>query len=297
MSQSRSATDRQTIIRWRAKSTSRQRSAGRGSVLTYVMIFCFLAWTIIPGLWILLTSLKSRDEVFEFNLWPSDPSFDAFQRVLQTPNFSGYLSNSVVLAVSATLLCLLFSIPAGYSFARFDYRWRNALLALVVLPRLIPQVSLITPLFELFRSVQLLNTRIALVLAYAALNVPFATWLYAGYISRLPMEIEEAAAVDGANFLQRMRRIVLPLSVPGLTMAATLTFVVSWNEFPFVLALTTSADMRTLPYSLYLLRDSLGLPDWPLENAFTMATVLPLIVIYLLTQKYVVSGITQGAGK
>jgi ABC-type glycerol-3-phosphate transport system permease component len=257
----------------------------------------FMIWTLAPAIWLLLGSLKTASEIFRFTLFPQTPSLRAYRDVFASDGFTTFLTNSIVLAAASTVFTVIVASLAGYGFARFAFKWRHALLLLVVVPRLIPQISLITPLFELLRSFNLLDTRLGLVLTYSALNVPFATWLMAGFIGSIPVDLEEAAATDGASFWQRMTRVVMPLALPGLLMAATLTFVVSWNEFPFVLAFTFSSEMRTLPYALFLLRDTIGIPDWPLMNAFAVSTVLPLIVLYIIFQRYIVRGLVQGAVK
>ena len=202
-----------------------------------------------------------------------------------------------MLAVSTTILTLIVSLVAAYAFARFRFRGRHLLLVLIILPQLVPSVSVILPLYRLFEQLGVLNSYWALTLIYTGSVAPLTTWILTGFIQALPYEIEEAAIVDGANVWQRLRFIVVPLTVPALIGAGVLAFREAWNEFPLILALTTDPGNRTLPYQLFLLRDALDSEDLPLQNAFALLTILPLILLYMRFERHVVGGLTRGAVK
>jgi multiple sugar transport system permease protein len=153
------------------------------------------------------------------------------------------------------------------------------------------------PLYRLAAAAGALNSKLALVIVFTGTIVPFSVWLMTGFFEQIPIELEEAAAVDGATAWQRMRRVVLPLTVPALITVGALAFREAWIEFDLVLALTTNAEARTLPYELFLLSEVTGIPDYPVEAAFAILTTIPLILVYLRFEKQVIGGLTSGALK
>lgn len=273
---------------------SRRRFKGKA---VWISVAVFSVWTMGPLLWTLINSFKTRSEIYTRTLLPEEPTLSAYGRATSIAGFERYLFNSIVLAVAATVIAVFVSALAAYAVSRYAYRFRNALLLAVLLPRLVPRISLIVPLYQLLISLGLLNTYTALIIVYAASSVPLGTWILVGFFRGVPKEIEEAASVDGANTWQRMWRIVLPLALPGLITVAVLSFRDAWNEFPFVLAFTTDASMRTLPYALFLLDDALGIQDWPAINAFALLTIVPILLLYLIFERRVVAGLTSGAVK
>lgn len=268
-----------------------------GSNIIWVGVILLIVWTFLPLVWSITASFKTPNEVYTFGILPEDPSADSYRDVFDSRNFWRYMYNSMFLAVISTFVSVTVSAFAAYAFARFAFRFRHTLLLLILLPRLIPRVSLIVPLYQLLLSLGLMNTRTALIVTYTASAIPLATWILVGFFAALPKDLEEAAAVDGASRFQQLWKIVLPLSVPGLVTVGVLAFRDSWNEFPFVLAFTSGADQRTLPYALFLLSDTVGLQNWPLVNAFALVTIIPILVLYLRFEKHIVSGLTSGAVK
>lgn len=268
-----------------------------GTNIIWVGVILLIVWTFLPLVWSITASFKTPNEVYTFGILPEDPSADSYRDVFNSRNFWRYMYNSMFLAVISTFVSVTVSAFAAYAFARFAFRFRHTLLLLILLPRLIPRVSLIVPLYQLLLSLGLMNTRTALIVTYTASAIPLATWILVGFFAALPKDLEEAAAVDGASRFQQLWKIVLPLSVPGLVTVGVLAFRDSWNEFPFVLAFTSGADQRTLPYALFLLSDTVGLQNWPLVNAFALVTIIPILVLYLRFEKHIVSGLTSGAVK
>ncbi len=205
--------------------------------------------------------------------------------------------NSTILAVSSTVIAILLSLLAAYGFARYAFAWRHILLLFILIPKLIPRVSLIVPLYDLVQGIGMLDTRIALIVVYAASAVPLATWILIGFVAAVPKDIDEAARMDGAGTLTIIFRFIVPLAIPGLLTVTVLSLRDSWNEFAYVLALSSSDDIRTLPYQLFLLGDTFGLADQGLIQAFALLSIIPLLLVYLWLEKYVVQGLTQGAVK
>lgn len=269
-----------------------------GRFLVYVCLAFLVFWTATPILWALLSSFKAPLEIYESrSLLPESFRLDAYRTVLTMPGFGMWLMNSIIVTWVATIIPLALSILAAYGFARYLFRFRHLLLLLYLIPRIIPRVSLIVPLNDLMTELGLINTYGALFVTYVASAIPLATWILVGFFGSIPKEIEESATLDGANMWQRLRHVMLPMAWPGVVTAAVLCVREAWNEFSFVLALVNETGMRTLPYQLYMLKDSMGVQDYAVYNAFTILTVLPLLVVYLLLERRVVDSIVSGAVK
>jgi ABC-type glycerol-3-phosphate transport system permease component len=179
-----------------------------------------------------------------------------------------------------------------------NFRGRHFLLLFLLLPRLIPSLGLMIPLYRLAADLGALNSRLTLIVVDTGLVAPLAIWLLVGFYQKVPREMEEAASVDGAGMWARMRYIVLPMSLPALITIGVLAFREAWNEFTLVLVLTTEPSTRTLPYELYLSQGGTqGIPNFPQVAAFALLTIVPFILVYMRIERYVVQGITAGSVK
>lgn len=266
--------------------------------LVWIPLAALAAWTLAPLLVALSVSLKEPAEVFgQPQLIPPDPTLAAYMRTISSPGFQQAFVNSVVVALGNMAITFGLGIPAAYAFARLRFGARHLLLVLILLPRLVPTLGLLVPLYQLAAALGALDNRLTLMVAFAGTGLPLAVWLLAGFFQQIPIELEEAAAVDGASLWQRLRMIVLPLALPALITIGALAFREAWNEFDLVLALTTTAASRTLPYELFLNSNITGVPDYPLDAAFALLTVVPLLLLYLRLERYVVGGITSGSLK
>ncbi|MBE0478106.1 carbohydrate ABC transporter permease [Candidatus Aerophobetes bacterium] len=256
---------------------------------------------ITPILWSLSASFKSMVEIYSARtLWdflPKNPSLRAYGEVLAWKDFPVVFFNSTFLAISSTLVAVAASILAGYAFARYAFRWRHVLLLAILIPRILPRVSLIIPLYELMVSLGLMDSRLWLTITYSATAIPLASWVLAGFFAAIPNDLDEAATIEGASLWQILWYILIPVSWPGIVTALIMCIRESWNEFPFVLAFTTSVSARTLPYQLFLLRESVGVQDWSVVNAFTILSILPMLMVFVILQRYIVKGVTLGAIK
>jgi len=266
--------------------------------LIWLPAFLLVVWTATPVLWAFMASLKDPLEIYESaSLLPRSPSLDAYRAVITMRGFPRWFLNSVLVTAVATVVPLVLSLVAAYAFARYAFRLRHVLLLLFLIPRILPRVALIVPLYDLLHGLGILNSYAGLFLTYIASAVPLATWLLVGFVAGVPRELEESAAIDGASLWVRLRYVVVPVIWPGIVTAAVLCVREAWNEFPFVLAFTNTVEMRTLPYQLYVLEDAMGIQDWAVYNAFTIMTILPLLVLYLLLERRIVSNIVSGALK
>ena len=282
----------------------RKRGIGRSAgyvfkgILLAIPLIALVIWTLAPFLVTLSTSFKNRAEVFANpGLIPQNPSLDAYIEVLSSPSFTTSFRNSVIVGIGTTALTLIIGVPAAYAFARFRFRGRHLLLLFTLLPRLVPSLGLMVPLYRLAVAAGALNSLITLIIVYTGTLLPLAVWLMVGFFQQIPREIEEAAAVDGAGLWGRLRYIVAPLAAPAMITIGVLAFREAWNEFTLVLVLTSQPGKRTLPYELYLMQGIEGIANFPGEAAFTILTVLPFILVYTRVEKYIVAGLVSGSGK
>lgn len=256
------------------------------------------AWTIFPILVTLSTSFKTRSDVSaDPGLIPSHPTLDGYLSVLEREGFQSAFWNSLIVGLGTAVLTLVIAVPAAYAFARFAFRGRHLLLLFTLLPRLLPGLGLMVPLYRLAVWLGAIDKLLTLIVVFTGTVLPLAVWLLVGFFQQVPRDLEEAASVDGAGLFVRIRYIVMPLAVPAMITIGVLAFREAWNEFNLVLGLTSSAGSRTLPYELFLMTQTTGFQDNPGQAAFAILTIIPFIFVYLRIERYVVNGITSGAVK
>lgn len=267
-------------------------------IAVWIPLAILAVWTIYPILMTLSVSFKTRADVSaDPGLIPSNPTLDGYRSVLERQGFQGAFVNSVLVGLGTAVLTVLLAVPAAYAFARFRFRGRHLLLLFTLLPRLIPGLGLMVPLYRLAVVLGAIDHLLTLIVAFTATVLPLAVWLLVGFFQQVPRDLEEAANVDGANLFTRIRYVVLPLAFPAMITIGVLAFREAWNEFNLVLGLTSSPGSRTLPYELFLMTQTTGFQDNPGQAAFAILTIIPFIFLYLRLERYVVSGITSGALK
>ena len=263
-----------------------------------IPLLALAVWTIYPLLMTLSISFKTRADVSaDPGLIPTDPTLDGYRSVLERQGFQDAFINSMVVGLGTAMLTVLLAVPAAYAFARFRFRGRHLLLLFTLLPRLVPGLGLMVPLYRLAVALGAIDQILTLIVAFTATVLPLAVWLFAGYFQQVPRELEEAANVDGASLFTRIRYIVLPLAFPAIITVGVLAFREAWNEFNLVLGLTSTPGSRTLPYELFLMTQTTGFQDNPGQAAFAIMTIIPFIFVYMRLERYVVSGLTSGALK
>lgn len=265
---------------------------------TAIPLVVLAVWTIFPILMTLSISFKTRAAVSaDPGLIPSNPTLEGYRSVIEQQGFQGAFVNSVVVGLGTALLTLIIAVPAAYAFARFRFRGRHLLLLFTLLPRLVPGLGLMVPLYRIAVALGAIDKLLTLIVAFTGTVLPLAVWLLVGFFQQVPRDLEEAANVDGATLFNRIRYIVLPLAVPAMITIGVLAFREAWNEFNLVLGLTSSPGSRTLPYELFLMTQTTGFQNNPGQAAFAIMTIIPFIFVYLRIERYVVGGITSGAVK
>lgn len=262
------------------------------------LLVLMLVWTLVPFYWMIATSLKTDKEIYgyEATLIPRRPTLDAYRRLFAQTPFVKYLRNSTIIAVSTTLASLVLGCLGAYALARLRFPGRTIIARGLIFTYLVPAALLFIPLFTVLSRLSLIDTREGLILVYLGFTVPFSTWLLLGYFKSVPLELEEAALVDGCSRLSALLRIILPMSLPALAVVAFFSFTLAWSEFLYANVFVNSTDARTITtgLTLFIVEDVFF---WgPMMGAACLAT-LPPIVVYLAFQRWVVKGLTLGAVK
>lgn len=250
-----------------------------------------------PYLWMLLTSLKQESTLFspERSLLPAVVTLENYVRLFEKTTFLNNLGHSVVVSIGTMLLGLAVSITAAYAFSRFRFPGRRALMLQFLLVNMFPIVLLIIPLFIIMKSLGLLDTHLGLILAHSTFSIPFATWMMISYFDAIPRSLDEAAMVDGCSPVGAMFRVVIPLTVPGIIATGIYIFITSWNEYLYASVLA-GQNVRTLTVAIQTLVGEYEIA-WGLLTAGGVVGALPVTLLFMLIQKRLVAGMTQGAVK
>jgi multiple sugar transport system permease protein len=253
---------------------------------------------LLPFFWTLATSLKSLPDVNRFPPEWVTPSMSLkpYEEMFFTLPFSTYTLNSLIVASAATALTLIIGSLAGFAFSRFKFPGRGAFLLLFLLSQMLPGASVVVPLFQFMSEAGLYDTHIGLILIHTALLLPFVIWLLYGFFSSIPREIEEAALIDGCSRVAALRRVLLPLALPGLGATAMFAFLGSWNEFFFALILTNSDSARTIPVGIGMFVGEY-VDYWNQMAAAAVLFSFPPVVVFLLMRRTFVKGLVGGAVK
>lgn len=250
-----------------------------------------------PYLWMLLTSLKQESTLFspDRTLLPAVVTLENYVRLFQKTTFLSNLGHSVIVSSGTMLLGLSVSITAAYAFSRFRFPGRRALMLQFLLVNMFPIVLLIIPLFIIMKNLGLLDTHLGLILAHSTFSIPFATWMMISYFDAIPRSLDEAALVDGCTPVGAMFRVVLPLTVPGIIATGLYIFITSWNEYLYASVLA-GQNVRTLTVAIQTLVGEYEIA-WGLLTAGGVMGALPVTLLFMLIQKRLVAGMTQGAVK
>jgi len=260
-------------------------------------IIVAVAFSLAPFLLFVSSAFKTQAQVTAIppTLWPSF-SIDFFRSAIVRYGILGYLLNSVIVAGSATLVTIFLATPAGYALARLPRRWAHSGLMVILACAMFPQIAIVGPVWRFLRLMGWLNSYQGLVLPYVALTLPLAIWILTIFFREMPEELEAAALVDGCSRIGALIRVIVPLSAPGLFTAAIFTFIYAWNEFFFALLIVTDPARQTMPVGIALFQGEHTVP-WGEIAAASFITTAPLVVMVLLFQRRIVTGLSAGAIK
>ncbi len=263
-----------------------------------VAIAALLVWSLVPVYWIVITSLKTEREIYAYppSFLPVAPTLQQYDTILFHTPFPLFLRNSFIVAGATTIGAVAAGTLAAYAISRMRFTGRAVVARLIVVAYLLPPSLLFIPLFIVLQRLGVIDSLSGLVLAYLTFSAPFTTWMLIGHFRTLPPELDEAARIDGATRMQILRRILLPIALPGLSVVALFAFTHAWNEFLYALVFVYNNGARTITAGLA----SLMMGDvfiWGQLMAASTLAILPVLLIYLIAQRYLVEGLTGGSVK
>jgi arabinogalactan oligomer/maltooligosaccharide transport system permease protein len=264
-----------------------------------ILIFASIV-SVFPIFWILSTSFKFKADVLKpgIELIPSNPTLDNYRHVLSMDNyiFWQWLGNSVFIALITTFIGLILASTTAYAFSRFEFYGKKTLLFSFLLTQMFPGAILIVPLYNIIKNMGLLNSYTGLLIAYSTISLPFCVWMLKSFFDTIPKSLEEAAMIDGLTSFGTFWRIILPLSLPGLSVTAFFSFITAWNEFMFALTFMSTTDHYTLPVGLRTFVFEFN-TDWNYMAAGAIIVSLPVLIFFFIAQKFLISGLTTGGVK
>jgi multiple sugar transport system permease protein len=268
------------------------------NTLSYIVIILAVIFAIAPIIWTLLTSFKREEDIITRNLQyiPQTVTFDNYVNIWNRSGFPTLIVNSAITTAITLVICLIIGSLAGYAFSRFQFRGRTPLLLFYLVIRMFPVVLLIIPLFIILRDLGLLDTRHGLALAYTTFLMPLCVWMMKGFFDAIPIDLEEAARIDGCTRLGALFRIVLPIARSGFVATAVFIGIAAWNEYLFALMLTTGQGSRTWPVGIQLMVGEFQLA-WGQFSAGGILSIIPIIIFFTIVQRSLVRGMSAGALK
>jgi len=269
-----------------------------GKVLFYLLVAAIVVFAVFPFYYAIVTSLKSSTELFSVDYFPVKWDFGNYVGVFRDNPFATNLWNSVIVAVVTVVVSLFLGVTAAYALARIRFRGRSLLLLTILGVSMFPQIAVLSGMYQMIRALGLYNHLAALVLSYMIFTLPFTVWVLTTFMRELPKELEEAAILDGASPWVIVTRVFMPLMWPALVTTGLLAFIAAWNEFLFALTFTLTNDKRTVPVGIATMSGASAheLP-WGNIMAASVIVTLPLVLLVLIFQRRIVSGLTAGAVK
>ena len=288
-----------------AKSRSMKADRRFALIWSYVFLCIFVVFFLTPPVYMLITSLKTNAEIATAlsPWWVFSPTLDNYVELLTSSTYLTFFRNSALVSVLVVVITMLISVPAAFALSRMKFWGSGTLATGVFLTYLIPETLLFIPLFQIFvfitehTGIELINRWYVLVLLYPTLTVPFATWIMIGYFASIPKELDEAALIDGAGYLQILTRIFIPVALPGIIAATIFAFTVSWAQFLYPLAFTTSADQLVLPVGIITTLIKGDVFTWGQIMTGALLGAAPPLIIYAFLMDYYIAGLTAGATK
>jgi multiple sugar transport system permease protein len=276
-------------------------TAKRSSVDTFLWILgtiVVVLYALVPVLWLLSLSLKPADKLNDGKFFSGSPTFDNYRTIFKDPQFKHALVNSLGIALISTVLAVALAMFAAYAIVRLDFPGKKLVLSGALAIAMFPPVSIIGPLFNMWRTFHLFDTWAGLIIPYMTFTLPLAIWTLSAFFREIPWDLDKAARVDGATPFQAFRRVIAPLAAPGVFTSAILVFIFAWNDFLFATSLTSTNRARTVPAALAFFTGSSQF-DFPTGSiaAASIVVTIPIIDMVLISQRRIVAGLTSGAVK
>jgi multiple sugar transport system permease protein len=264
----------------------------------YTAIAAYLLFALFPIYWTLKISVTPQSLLYSegITLWPSSTTFDNFVTVLRASDFPRYFLNSVIVSLATAALVTLVASLAGYAMSRFVFRAKATLAIILLLTQTFPLVMVIPPMYRIMGQIGLTNSLVGLIIIYTAFNTAFATFLMQSFFDGIPKDLEEAAMIDGCTRAQALRRVIIPLTLPGMGATLGFVFTAAWSELLFALMLISSEDQKTFAVGLLTFIGKFAV-DWGQMMAASVLALIPVCLFFAFLQRYLVTGLTAGAVK
>ncbi len=258
----------------------------------------FLVWSLFPIYWLVKIAVTPDMLIYSegTRLWPSAWTMGNFSRVIWQSDFMRFFANSLLVSLGTAAITTVFAAAAGYAFSRFDFAGKKLVIAVMLLTQMFPLLMIIAPIYKMIAAMGLLNSLMSLIIVYTAFNLPFATFLMQSFFDGIPKDLEEAAMIDGCTRFQALRRVILPLTLPGLGATLGFIFTAAWSEVMFALMLIKSNDQMTFPVGLLNFVSKFSV-DWGQMMAAGVLALIPSCLFFIFIQRYLVQGLTSGAVK
>ena len=270
-----------------------------GVIIRVIILVCFFLAAVLPLFWIFVTSIKSGTELYAIPLvyWPKEPTIAAYQRLFTYSNFGQYFKNSLFVTLTSSVVAMVLSVMGGFALSRFRHRKIKASLELLMyFTQTIPSFMIMLPLFMFFSKLKLVDNLPILAVIYVATVIAFSTIMSRSFFDRIPVDLEEAAKIDGCNLAQSIIYVVLPLTLPGIAAIFCFAFVNIWNELFIAVMMINKAAKYTVPVALNSFISKAGV-SWDLMSAGIVVSLLPTMIVFGIGQKYIVAGLTEGGVK
>lgn len=279
--------------------TSMKRQRRLGDIGNYGAYLLVLVFFLVPLLWLVSLSIRTPAEIFvaELRLWPKAPTLQNYVDVLSNPSFLLYLWNGMKLALIGAGGAMLVGAPAAYAFSRFRFPFRQGLLVAILTLQMISPLVIMVPLYRYMERLNLLDSHLSASLVYVAIAVPLFTWMLKGFLDGIPPSLEEAAMIDGATRFGAFWRIILPLSLPGLTAAFILNAILGWSQFIIPYILLSSQELMPISVGIFNYQGTMEASSTHLLAAAAVLTVLPAVIVFLILQRFIVGALMAGAVK
>lgn len=264
----------------------------------YTALLFYLTFALFPLYWLLKIAITPDQLIFSegTNLWPSAWTFDNFRTVLFQTDFLFYFRNSLYVSLGTATATTMIAAGSGYAFSRFDFGGKKLIIAVMLITQMFPLLMIIAPIYKIVASLGLLNSLTSLIVVYTAFNIPFATFLMQSFFDGIPKDLEEAAMMDGCSRFQALRKVILPLTLPGLGATLGFVFTAAWSELLFALMLISKNDSMTFPVGLLTFVSKFSV-DWGQMMAAGVLALIPSCLFFIFIQRYLVQGLTSGAVK
>lgn len=277
-----------------------KKITGKKNVILSILSILLLCVLLFPLFWILMTSLKTEQEIFRIppTIIPEKLNLASYAAQVETGDFNMFQSfaNSFIISIGATIISVILAVPASYGIAKYRFRGRKVMLLGFLVTQMLPVAVLLTPMFILFRGMNLYNTAGAAILADATIGIPFSILILKNYFASIPKDLEEAAYIDGCNRFSAFIRVLIPIAKPGVMVCAIFSFLYAWGDLAYGMTFIIDQQKRPITAGIFNFMGQYG-TKWSYLTAFAVVTIIPVALIFIFMQKYIISGMTSGAVK